>query len=594
MRSGCRISFAIFFFCWSACGFGGLVLAEETIVQASAPAPSQKVTLQLQGVDIIEILKILAEQAGFNLVAGRNVSGRVTLFVKDVDPWEALEVILAANELAYEKSGQILNIMTQRDYELLYGQPYGDRRILKSFVPKYAKVADLSRALTQVKSNIGRVIADEATNTLILMDTPTLVTQMTKLAQEMDQPLQTRIFAFNYGSVKIIAPVFQEAITKGMGKVLVDERTNQIAVTDYPDKLAAIAQMASAFDQRSTEVLIDAKILQVSLSDKFQLGIDWEVLARKNIDIKGMGALNLTSGGLLKIAKASINKQGDYRYLVEALRTFGDTRILSEPRITVVNNQEAKILVGSKEPYVTTQISQTGTGTAVTAETVNFIDVGVKLFVTPTISREGFISMKIRPEVSSRTGTLTTSQKNEIPIVETAEAETVLLVEDGGMVILGGLIKDEFSKEQQRIPLIGDMPVLGKLFRSNKDTTKKTELVVFLTPRIITGRRGESLISPERRTEGLDPVGYYGLVADLIRGMAKTEVLTAPAKGTVVVEVTLFPDGRLKGTPRVVSAESRSLESLAKRAASSASPFPPFPAGFSKKPKTFKIPITYE
>ena len=493
MKFGFKIGALVLLLGWVS----GLHAEEDRVLVAQAVGPPQKVTLQFQGMDVVEVLKILAEQAGFDLVAGKNVTGRATLFLKDVDPWEALEVVLAANELAYEKKGEILTIMTQRDYELLHGQPFQDRRVLKSFVPRTAKVADLSRALAQVKSNIGRVVADEATNTLILMDTPDLVDQMLQISRQMDQPLESRVFSLNNAPVKGLAPAVQEAMTKGVGRVAVDERSNQLVVTDYPARLNDIARMIRAFDERANEVLIDAKILQVVLSDKFQMGIDWQSFISKQLQLKGATALNLTTGAFAIFNAVEGSRVGSSKILVEALRTYGDTRILSEPRITVVNNQEAKILVGSKEPYVTTQVSQGGTGTAVTAESVNFIDVGVKLYVTPTISRDGFIQMKIKPEVSSKTGTLTTGQKNEIPIVETAEAETVLLVEDGNTVILGGLIKDEKSVDQQRIPILGDIPVLGALFRSNKDTTKRTELVVFITPTIITGRRGESLVTPE-------------------------------------------------------------------------------------------------
>ncbi len=466
--------------------------AEEPAVEQMG-ATQKRLTLQFQGVDIVEILKLLADQAGFNMVAGKNVTGKVTLFLKEVDSWEALEVILAANDLAYDRRGQILTIMTRQDYELLYGQPYQDKRILKSIVPRYAKVADLGRSLAQVKSNVGRVITDEVTNTVILMDIPAVVDQMMKLIQEMDQPVETRIYSFNYGAVKTLAPMLQDAITKGMGRVSVDERTNQVAVTDYPSKLEEINRLVKAFDERSTQVLIEAKIIQVTLSDQFQMGVDWTSLANKFVTVKGLGALNLAAGGQLTVATPQLTSKGNYKVLIEALRTFGDSKILSEPRITALNGQEAKILVGSKEPYVTSQISQAGTGTSVTAEQVNYIDIGVKLFVTPTIAREGFVSMKIRPEVSSKTGTLTTSQKNTIPIVETSEAETSLLVQDGATIILGGLIKDEKSKDHQRIPVLGDLPFVGLLFRSTKDTVKKTELIFFLTPHIITGER---VVSP--------------------------------------------------------------------------------------------------
>ena len=526
-------------------------------------------------------------------MAGKNVSGRVNLFVKEVDPWEVLEVILRANDLAYERQGQILSIVTRQEYEALYGMPFQDRRVLRSVAPRYSKAGDLSRALAQIKSNVGRVIADETTNTLILMDSPDLVEQMEKLIRQMDQPLETRVFSLNYSSVKILGPVLQEVVTKNLGRLLLDERTNRIAVTDTPDNLERIAQVLEAFDARSTQVLIDAKILQISLSDKFQLGIDWEALVRENITIKGPNALNLTSGGSLKIAKAALSHAGDYKTLIEALRTFGSTRILSEPRIMAVNNQEAKILVGAKEPYVTTQISQTGTGTAVTAETVNFIDVGVKLYVTPTIARDGFIQMKIRPEISSKTGVLTTSQKNEVPIVESTEAETVLMVEDGGMVILGGLIKDEHSLDQQRIPLLGDIPILGIPFRSTKKTVKRTELVVFLTPRIVTGGRGERPAGPEAVSAERSEMDYETLVADKIRDVVRLQTLLEKGEGAVTVQFTVASDGRIQGSPTVLRTDGKSLGSLAQQAVFAASPFPSFTGKSAKELRTFRVSLNY-
>ena len=583
------------FLCLLAAGFWLPVLAGTPAGAAEPGNPSgKKVTLQFQGMEIVEVLKILAEEAGFNVVAGRDVSGRVTLFVKEVDPWEVLEVILRANDLAYERQGQILSILTRREYETLYGSPFQDRRVFRSVVVRYTKAADLSRALAQVKSNIGRVIADEATNTLIFMDSPDLVEQMEKLVRQMDQPLETRVFSLNYSAVKTLGPVLQEMITPNLGKLLLDERTNRIMVTDTPDTLKRITQAAEAFDARPTQVLIDAKILQISLSDKFQLGIDWGALARENITVKGLNALNLTSGGSLKIAQAALNDEGDYSVLIEALRTFGKTRIISEPRITVVNNQEAKILVGTKEPYVTTQISQAGTGTAVTAEAVNFIDVGVKLYVTPTIARDGFVQMKIRPEISSKTGTLTTSQKNEIPIVETAEAETVLMVQDGGMVILGGLIKEEHSLDQQRIPLLGDIPILGAPFRSTKNTMKRTELVVFLTPRVVTGMRNEAAPALGSGDLPRDEAAYRGALVQQIQAIAGVQASVEKTRGNATISFTLTPDGHLKHSPEVVQADQEELRSLARQAVLVAAPFPVFPSEFGKESRNFKIVIRYE
>jgi general secretion pathway protein D len=126
-----------------------------------------------------------------------------------------------------------------------------------------------------------------------------------------------------------------------------------------------------------------------------------------------------------------------------------------------------------------------GQTTTQTAEAVNFVDVGVKLFVTPTIGHDNFISMKIRPEVSSVTQNYTTSAGNIIPVVETSQAETTILAEDGSTIIIGGLMKDEKSKTVNKIPILGDIPFLGALFRNTIDETKKTELVILLTCHVV-------------------------------------------------------------------------------------------------------------
>ena len=458
-----------------------LLLPLPTVL--AEPVASGKVTLAIAGTDLITVLKDLAEQANLNIVASKNVTGKVTLFVKDVDLWDAFELILVSNELAYERQGDLLYIMPAREYELAYGRPYRDKRMAKAIPLRYATAAQAASALSQVKSPQGKVIVDEASNLVFLVETPELVGQMAAMVEAMDQPTESRTFLLDYAKAKDVAPRAQELVTKGRGLVQSDERVNALVVTDTPARLAQIQETIRTFDQRSRQVLIEAKIVQVSLSDKFQMGIDWQAVGRETINVKGLGALNLSSGGVLTLA-SSASRGNNYEILVEALRTFGETKILSEPKITAINGQEAKILVGSKEPFVTQTVSQTGTGTAVTAEQVTFLDVGVKLFVTPTIARDGYVQLKIRPEVSSKTGTLTTAQKNEIPIVETSEVETQLLVKDGQTIILGGLIKEEKARDHQRIPILGDIPILGLLFRSTKETTRRTGLLVFLTPRL--------------------------------------------------------------------------------------------------------------
>jgi type II secretory pathway component GspD/PulD (secretin) len=140
--------------------------------------------------------------------------------------------------------------------------------------------------------------------------------------------------------------------------------------------------------------------------------------------------------------------------------------------------------VGSKQVYVTTAAIQSQTTTE-TAEAVNFVDVGVKLYVTPSIGADGYISMKVRPEVSSVIQTYKTASGNTIPIVETSETETTVLIKNGATIIIGGLMKEEKIKDVNQIPILGSIPVLGHLFKNTIEEKKKTELAIFLTCRII-------------------------------------------------------------------------------------------------------------
>jgi type II secretory pathway component GspD/PulD (secretin) len=173
--------------------------------------------------------------------------------------------------------------------------------------------------------------------------------------------------------------------------------------------------------------------------------------------------------------------QDSYTATLQILQTLTKINLLSSPRITTLDNEEAKILVGASVPYKTVDTREEN-GAIRTFEKVTIVDVGVKLFVTPSINEDGFVTLRIRPEVSTVTG-----YSEGIPIVEKSETETSVMVRDGVTIVIGGLIKDEHRKIRNSIPLLGSIPILGIPFRSTHDSVAKTELVIFLTPHIITG-----------------------------------------------------------------------------------------------------------
>jgi len=444
--------------------------------------------LQLKNIDINDVLNMLSQKAGLNIIAGKGISGKVTIFLQDVKLKDALRIILDSNQLAYEVDDGIIRVMTAKEFELRNGYIFGGEMKTQISHLLYAKASDLMAVLTQVKSPNGKIISDEKSNLLILMDTEENLKLLEEIIGQVDVPVQTEVFPLSYSIATEIAEKVAELLTDNLGRLQVDERSNQLIVTDSRLKILEIGKMIEAFDRKERQVLIEAKIVQIVLSDQFKFGVDWERIVEDHHDLTFKSDFGILSSGSKK-GRVSIGTlaEDSYTALLEALETVGTTNILSNPSISSLNNQEARILVGSTEPYVTSTTTTPSSGPTTTAETVNFIDVGVKLYVTPTIHPDDFITMKIKPEISSVTSTLTTSNNNTIPIVDTSEAETTVMVKDGITIVIGGLIKEEKIRSENKVPLLGDVPLVGGLFRNSDDLTKKTEIVIFLTPKIITG-----------------------------------------------------------------------------------------------------------
>jgi len=444
--------------------------------------------LHLKNMDIVDVLKLISEKSNLNIIAGKDISGKVTIYLKDVKVRDALRIILDSNNLAYRMEEGIVHVMTAMEYETRYGVKFGGEIQTQIQYLQHADIDNTKALLMEIRSPVGKIISDQKSRTLVLMDTPEKLRIMADLIVRIDVPVHTEMFDLNYSQAQDVADKIQEILTPNIGQVKYDERSNRLVVTDAESNMERIKQVIKAFDIKEKQVLIEAKILQVILSNQHKFGIDWEGIVNDyhNLDLKSdFDILSSTSKrGSLSIGTISADQ---YSFLVEALQSQGISNILSSPSITAVNNQEAKILIGSSEPYVTTTTTTTASGPTTTSESVNFIEVGVKLFVTPTIHKDDFVTLKIRPEVSSVTSTIITGNNNTVPVVDTSEAETTVLVKDGVTIVIGGLIKEEEIESVNKVPLLGDIPFVGNAFRNKDKLLRKTEIVIFLTPKIITG-----------------------------------------------------------------------------------------------------------
>lgn len=582
----------------------------------------QKISLDVKNMDIIDVLKILADKGNFNLSISERVRGRITLFLKDVSVGDALEIVLASGNLAYEIKGNIINVMTERDYELKYGRKYWDTRETKVFNLQYAKPSKVKEFLTQVASKVGKVIIDESTGTLVVMDIPEKIREMVEIIRKVDKPLKIKVIKLNYLPVEKVEQKIEQMLTQDVGIAKIDEATNKIIVVDYPEKVEEVERMIKAFDEKPLQVLIDAKIIEIKPFKKFYAGINWDYWIEKYFRIAGSFSMPSPENTTEKLSFGTIgigdvSQKGDYSAIIDFLQNFGETNVLSTPRILALNNQEAKILVGTKEVYITSTVSQSGTGTAITSQSVNFVDVGVKLYVTPTINRQGYITMKIKPEISSAERVTLQSEgtSTDVPIVTTTEAETSVIVKDGVSIFIGGLKKIEKADTKKQIPFLGNIPGLGVFFRNTKKEWSKNELVIILTPKIVSGDKSiemeikEKMDEEERIEEfsysgtfGLPEksskrqeydIGYYKQITERIRKTAA--FFKGEEKGRLKVRFVISRNGELLGEPKIVSSNDASgyLRTLVKEIIKKSAPFPTLPYSNVKGEATFEVVLIF-
>ncbi|MBI2871395.1 MAG: hypothetical protein HYY14_06780 [Candidatus Omnitrophica bacterium] len=503
---------------------------------------NERVSLDLRNIDITDALKFLAFKGGLNITISKNVSGRLALLVEDVPIRDVFDIILRSNDLAYEQQGSIYHVMTEGEYETRYGKKYNDIRQLKIFRIQYASPAQVFTVIDSLKSSVGRALVDQESGTAILLDTPAKIIEVERAIEALETHNETKVFSLKYAKVEEVLPLLEEHIdAKNLGNVQKDERTNQIVVRTLPDRMQEVEKLIIRLDEKTREVLIDTSVIQLSLADDATKGIEWEGLfdrlGKSGLEFIGSYPFRpLSRTGLSQISEfvdydteatttvptagskvfpseklfiGSTTTDEDWEVMIKFMQTLGETKLLSNPRLAVVNNQEATIHVGTREAFVTTTTTQ-GTSTSTVAENVSFVDVGIKLSVTPTINQDRYVTMKVKPEISSVVRTLKTPSGNQIPIVDTSTAQTTVMVKDGTTIIIGGLRKDEKKTSEDSAPFLSDIPLLGKLFRDYSQDNEWKELLVLMTPHIVEGDKlvsGSGLGIPDG-VEPKPPVDY--------------------------------------------------------------------------------------
>jgi type II secretory pathway component GspD/PulD (secretin) len=458
----------------------------------------RKITLDVRDMNIVDVIKFLAQKGEFNVVISPSVDGRTTVLLHAVAIKDALDIVAVSNKLAYRIENDIIQVMTAAEYETLYGKAFGDKTQVDIIHLQYSKPSYVLAALDNMKSNIGKIIIDEDTGTVVLVDTPQSIAIMKKAIDQIERPLDTFVYDLKYAKADVVAEKLRSRIdAKAVGSITADERSNQILVRVFPGRHDEVEKIIRSLDEPTREVLIEARVLEVILRPNYDVGIDWAAQFFSNGKSKfSLSSINLNESGLSSsdplvdtFSKIGVTGSGfttkDFTVALRALQQVSDAKILSSPQILVTNNEEAKIHIGDTVPYIVSTTNGTGDN-AVRSEDVRFIDVGLKLDVIPTINEDGMVTMRLRPEISSVVAKIA-SQGGGIPQVNKTEVETGVMVKDGATIVLAGLRKEDKSHIKKGLPVLMDVPYLGNLFSRTSDSITSTEIVILITPHIVKG-----------------------------------------------------------------------------------------------------------
>ena len=312
-----------------------------------------------------------------------------------------------------------------------------------------------------------------------------IATPATFIAEQKKGMQQTRVFFLNY--YKAIEMKTQvDAVVGAEGRTArstPDETNNALIVTDTALGLDTTARLIRNLDRVPKQVMIEVKLVEVSLDNSFDLGVNWNF---KNAAGVNTGEVNLpgpTPGGSTYAGSLNFfGKISDFTFntVIAAAVKKGKLKVLSDPKVATLNNKEASIDITDQVPYTTTE-SALSNGVTVTSQKVTYVPAGITLKVTPTINSDGRIAMHLTPSVSQASGGSATTP----PSTNTRGTDTNVIVKDGETVVIGGLIRDSQSDDVYKVPVLGDIPLLGLLFRKKSVARKRLELLIFVTPRII-------------------------------------------------------------------------------------------------------------
>ena len=414
--------------------------------------------LHVRDMELATLLEMLSYQARSNIVTSTRVSGKVSANLYSVTLEQALDAVLLPNHFAYLPMDKTVFVGTEEEIRAMRPPP-----MTRVFKLRFLRPAEAAKALKAVLAPDATIVEGGTETGAASGNAPAAGGSGAKLAADM-------------------------------GPATVD----YLIVTDYPDRLHAAEQLLAELDQRPKQVLIEATVLRATLTESNQFGIDFTVLGGvdfQNVNSTSNAGADLHTGALPpnKFQDEVVNVNTSFTgnitgggftlgfinngvaMFVRALEEVTDVVVVGNPKVIALNKQEADVIVGRRDGYLTTTVTETAA-----VQTVEFLETGTQIRFRPIINDDGSVRLAVHPKDSS--GGLTAAN---LPFEETTEAHADVLVNDGDTVLIGGLFRERTVGSRSQVPALGDVPLIGLAFGSRNDQTIREEVIILLTVHIL-------------------------------------------------------------------------------------------------------------
>jgi len=421
---------------------------------------TEPINLNVFEEDVVNVIRGLSELTGIDIMLDDSVTGLLTLNLKDKTFREAIELLMMNKGLSYTERSDTL-IIAAKDVIEGYKMP-----ITKVYELKNASAGEAKGILDgYVKGEAVNIVADARMNTLIVTGTNEEIEKLEGIISTIDVELLTRTFkidnAIEKEEIDAIKSMLSIIIPEEE-RIDIDTRQSEIIVKGTEEQLDNVATMIAGLDKRAPQIMIQAKVAEITLDGEKDLGVKWF-----SGGVEGQIAIGeITLGG-------SFERGGLIEATLQALQSAGKTNILSNPKVLTLDGKEAKILSGSKIPI--------RERTAEGVETIKYMDVGLSMIITPRLSSDEVITMDVYVTIDS----LGEELIQGYPVINSREEKVIIRANLDETVVIGGLITSEEIENIRKIPFFSSIPIFGELFKFTHTKSKTTEIIILITAHLL-------------------------------------------------------------------------------------------------------------